>query len=242
VNGVTLNPTSQETIKQSIANASQTNPNNVELVSVTRTDRRLLSSVLHRSLTAALFSYKVVAEIHFNLIDFPGLNDSYVAGTKSKGLMEAVKTQEFDRIISHYATMNNATQLVNVNVLDIDITATIIPVPHEASSDNDRISGGRIAGLVVGVTMGTLFLSVLVYFVLVRRRLRSGDFPNRTIVEYSKASFGKDREDDIESTTASLERTDNDCGSSARRVDRYFSDVISCSCTRIEFVQYLVSF
>jgi hypothetical protein len=83
----TLTPTSLETIKQSIANVSQTTVNNVDLLSVTRTDRRLLSSaVVHRMLATDLFSYKVVAEIHFNLIDFPGLNESYVAGTKSKGL------------------------------------------------------------------------------------------------------------------------------------------------------------
>jgi hypothetical protein len=104
VNGATLTPTSQETIKQSIANASQTTVNNVDLVSVTRTNRRLLSSVGHMMLvTASLFSYKVVAEIHFNLIDFPGLNESYVTGTQSKVLMEAVKTHEFDRIISYYS-------------------------------------------------------------------------------------------------------------------------------------------
>jgi hypothetical protein len=65
VNGATLTPTSQETIKQSIADASQTTVNNVDLVSVTRTDRRLLlsssSSVVHRMLASlSLFSYKVV--------------------------------------------------------------------------------------------------------------------------------------------------------------------------------------
>jgi hypothetical protein len=51
VTGATLTPTSQETIKQSIANASQTTVNNVDLVSVTRTNRRLLlssSSVVRR--------------------------------------------------------------------------------------------------------------------------------------------------------------------------------------------------
>jgi hypothetical protein len=88
--GATLTPTSQETIKQSIANVSQTTVTNVDMVSVTRTNRRLLlssSSVVHRMLASvSLFSYKVVAEIHFNLIDFPGLNESYVAGTKSKVL------------------------------------------------------------------------------------------------------------------------------------------------------------
>jgi hypothetical protein len=211
VNGATLTPTSQETLKQSIADASQTTVNNVDLVSVTRTDRRLLLSVPHRMLaTVSLFSYKVVAEIHFNLIDFPGLNESYVAGTKSKGLMQSVESHEFDRIISYYATMYNATQLMsNATVLDIDVTATIIPVPHGSSSDNDSISDGRIAGLVVGVTLGTLFLSVLVYFVLVRRRLSSNDFSEKVIAEDPQTSFDKVVEDDIEITTVSHERTDN---------------------------------
>jgi hypothetical protein len=103
VNGATPTPTSQETIKQSIANVSQTTVNNVDLVSVTRTNRRLLlssSSVVHRMLASvSLFSYKVVAEIHFNLIDFPGWNESYVAGTKSKALMQSMESHEFDRIM-----------------------------------------------------------------------------------------------------------------------------------------------
>jgi hypothetical protein len=95
VNGATLSPASQEAIKQSIANASQITPNNVDLVSLTRTNHRLLSSGVQRMLaTASLFRYKVVAEIHFNLIDFPDLNESYVAGTKSKVVMEAVSSIE----------------------------------------------------------------------------------------------------------------------------------------------------
>jgi hypothetical protein len=174
VNGATLSPTSQETIKQSIANASQTTPNNVDLVSMTRTNRRLLSSVVHRMLAAVpLFSYKVVAEIHFNLIDFPGLNESYVAGTKSKGLIESVKTHEFDRIISYYAAVNNATQLLNLTTTDIIVTTTVVPVPGTSASE-DALSDGQIAGLVIGIILGTLLLLFIIYCGLAKKRLLLG--------------------------------------------------------------------
>jgi hypothetical protein len=174
VNGATLSPISQETIKQSIANASQTTPNNVDLVSMTRTNRRLLSSVVHRMLaTASLFSYKVVAEIHFNLIDFPGLNESYVAGTKSKVLVEAVKTHEFDRIISFYAAVNNATQLLNVTTADIIVTTTVVPVPVTSSSE-ETLSDGQIAGLVIGIILGAILVAFIIYCGLVKRRFFTG--------------------------------------------------------------------
>jgi hypothetical protein len=165
VNGATLSPTSQETIKQSIANASQTTVNNVDLVSVTRTNRRLLSSGVHRMLATALFSYKVIAEIHFNLIDFPGLNESYVAGTKSKVVMEAVKAHEFDRIISFYATINNATQLMsNATVSDVIVTTSIVPAPDVSSEKDSDLSDGQVAALVVGITLGAVLVCGLCYF------------------------------------------------------------------------------
>jgi hypothetical protein len=175
VNGATLSPTSQETIKQSIANASQTTVNNVDLVSVTRTNRRLLSSsVVHRMLaTVPLFSYKVVAEIHFNLIDFPGLNESYVAETKSKIIVEAVKTREFDRIISYYATINNATQLMNnTTVSDVIVITSVVAVPS-SSEEGPYLSDGQAAGLVIGIILGTVFVTFLVYVALVNMRLHS---------------------------------------------------------------------
>jgi hypothetical protein len=178
--GATFTPTSQETIKQSIANVSQTTVNNVDLVSVTRTDRRLLLSsslsVVYRMLASvSLFSYKVVAEIHFNLIDFPGLNESYVAGTKSKVLMQSMESHEFDRIISYYAIINNATQLMsNATVYDVTVTTTIIPAPDDSSSGSkEDLAVGGIVGIVVGVVAGTCLLTVLIYFALVQRRSQS---------------------------------------------------------------------
>jgi hypothetical protein len=165
------------------ANVSQTTVNNVDLVSVTRTNRRLLlsssssssspSSVVHWMLASvSLFSYKVVAEIHFNLIDFPGLNESYVAGTKSKVLMQSMESHEFDRIISYYATINNATQLMsNATVSDVVVTTSVIPVPSSSSEDNSDLSTGQVVGLVVGVTMGVILFSGLVYLHLLKTRL-----------------------------------------------------------------------
>jgi hypothetical protein len=205
VNGATLSPTSQETIKQSIANASQTTPNNVDLVSVTRTNRRLLSSVVHRMLATALFSYKVIAEIHFNLIDFPGLNESYVAGTKSKGLMEAVETHEFDRIISFYATINNASQLMsNVTVLDVIVTTTVIPVPN--SEEDSGLSDGQVAGLVIGITVGTILLSGLVYFLLLK--VRSKQSAEDSVARYGTVPAAGDAEITVDVSQIYQERND----------------------------------
>jgi hypothetical protein len=181
VDAATLTPTSPETIKQSIANASQTTVNNVDLVSATRTNRRLLlssssSSVVHRMLASvSLFSYKVVAEIHFNLIDFPGLNESYVAGTKSKVLVQSMESHEFDRIISYYAIINNATQLMsNATVSDVIITTAIIPAPDDSSSGSkDDLTVGEIVGIVVGAVAGACLLSVLIYLAVVQRKSQS---------------------------------------------------------------------
>jgi hypothetical protein len=175
VNGATLTPTSQETVKQSFANASQTTVNNVDLVSVTRINRRLLSSVVHRMLaTAALFSYKVVAEIHFSLIDFPGLNESYVAGTKSNVLFKAITTHEFDRIISYYATINKAVQLMNsVTASDVTITISIIPAADDSSGSKDDLTVGEIVGIAVSAVVGAFLLTVLIYFAMVQSRSQS---------------------------------------------------------------------
>jgi hypothetical protein len=208
VNGATLSPTSQETIKQSIANASQTTPNNVDLVSVTRTNRRLLSSVVQRTLaTASLFSYKVVAEIHFNLIDFPGLNESYVAGTKSKGLMEVVKTHELDRIISFYATINNATQLMNnATVSDVILTTSVVPAPNN-SDDDSGLSDGQVAGLVVGISVGTILLSGLVYFLLLK--VRSKQYAEDSVARYgSVPAVAGDAEISVDVSQIYQERND----------------------------------
>jgi hypothetical protein len=208
VNGATLTPTSQATIKQSIANVSQTTVNNVDLVSVTRTNRRLLSSVLHRMLeSVSLFSYNVVAEIHFNLIDFPGLNESYVAGTESKSLMQSMESHEFDRIISYFAAINNASQLMsNVTVRGTSVTFTVVPVPSESEQDPD-LSDGQVAGLVVGITLGTVFLGVVIYIILLK--VRSKPSSRGQVADYNEVPVVTEVESALDIAQVYQERTDN---------------------------------
>jgi hypothetical protein len=179
VNGAFLNPTSQETIKQSIANASHTTANNVDLVSVTRADtsRRLLLRVeepaIH-ALAATLFKYNVVADIHFNLIDFPeSFNASYVAEMKSKQIVRAVNTGIMNQIVRYYAIANNASQLLNSTAANITVLSTAItPAPGASSSESSNLSDGQIAGLVVGVTLGGLLLIVLFFWIVTASKSR----------------------------------------------------------------------
>jgi hypothetical protein len=216
VNGATLNPTSQETIKQSIANASQITTNNVHLGSMTRTDRGSLLSSRLLATVVSLFSHRVVAEIHFNLIDFPGMNESYVAGSKSKDLTKAMKTHEFDRSIFYFATMNNATQLLfNATVLDVIVTTSVVPVPN--SSDEDPgLSDGQVAGVAIGIVMGVILLSGFLYLsVLKVRSEQSSDDP---VANYDKVSGAKEEEIAVEMAQVYEERNMDDFDRSTNRV------------------------
>jgi hypothetical protein len=180
VNGAFLNPTSKETIKQSIANASHTTANNVELVSVTRADtsRRLLLRVeelIVQTLAVALFKYNVVANIHFSLIDFPeSLNASYVAEMKSKQIIRVVETGVMNQIVRYYAIANNVSELLNATAANITVlSTTVTPAPSSSSSESTYLSIGQIVGLVVGVIVGAILLTGLVYWMIMVGRSRN---------------------------------------------------------------------
>jgi hypothetical protein len=151
----------------------------VELVSVTRADtrRRLLLRVeelaIH-SLAATLFKYNVVADIHFNLIDFPeSFNASYVAEMKSKQIVRAVDTGIMNQIVRYYAIANNASQLLNATAANVTVLfTTVTPAPSSSSSESTSLSDGKIAGLVVGVTLGALLLIALFFWVVTARKSR----------------------------------------------------------------------
>jgi tetrahydromethanopterin S-methyltransferase subunit B len=179
VNGASLSSLSQETVKQSIANASHTTANNVELVSVTRADtnRRLFLRVekfIVHTVAATLFKYNVVANIHFNLIDFPeSFNASYVAEMKSKQIVRAVDTGVMNQIVHYYAIANSASQLLNATAANITVlSTTVTPAPSFSSSEASKLSAGQIAGLVVGIIIGAMLLIALVYWMIVVGRSR----------------------------------------------------------------------
>jgi hypothetical protein len=217
VNGATLNPTSQEKFKQSITNASQITPNNVHLGSMTRTNRRLLLSPRLLA-TVSLFIHRVVAEIHFHLIDFPGMNESYITGSKSKGLTKAMKTHEFDRSIFYYATINNATQLLfNATVLDVMVTTSVVPVPNSAEEEEDPgLSDGQVAGVVIGIVMGVILLSGFLYLSVLK--VRSGQSSDDPVVNYDKVSGAKEEEIAVDMAQVYEERNMDDFDRSANRV------------------------
>jgi hypothetical protein len=179
-----LNPTSQETVKQSIANASLTTALNVDLVSIQRldTNRRRLSLLrveelaFHTLAATLVFNYKVVANIHFHLIDFrDSFNASYVAKMKSQQLVHSVESGAMKKIVHYYAVANNATQLLNTTATNVTVlSATVTPAPISASdtdsSASSGLSGGEIAGLVVGVTVGAILLIALLFWMIIARK------------------------------------------------------------------------
>jgi hypothetical protein len=173
VNGDSLSPASQTTIKQSVANASHTSIDNVDLVSITRTNRRLLGYAIRRVLAQALFTYSVVANIHFNLVDFPdSFNGSYLAVMKSKQIIQAVESGVFQQTVRYYAVVNNASQLMNSSVPDVTILAvTVTPAPSDSSSSSSNdLTAGQTAGIVIGVTLGVIVLFGLIYMSVVESR------------------------------------------------------------------------
>jgi hypothetical protein len=170
VNGAALNPTSQESIKQSIANASHTPVNNVDLLSITSIDnnrRRLTRSSVH-STAVSLFSYSVVAEIHFNLVDFPdSFNASYVAEMKSQLIVKAVKTGVLQQTVRFYAMTNNATQLLEIAVENVTVTATIAPADRIFPVD---IHSGYQVGMSSAVVLPVIIVipfGIAVIFLIV---------------------------------------------------------------------------
>jgi hypothetical protein len=133
-----------------------------------------------------------------------------------------VKTHAFDQIISYYATSNNASQLLNANVVDIDVTATIIPVPSEDSSDGNNLSADQIAGIAVGISLGAILLSVLVYCELAKRRANSsGANSDAPTNNFREISFDRVAENEIDITSVYAEGSDKNLmpATSTRRVE-----------------------
>jgi hypothetical protein len=74
----------------------------------------------------------------------------------------------FDRIISYYATINNADQLMNVTAAGPTVSTSITPAPEPSSTGPSTLTTGQLVGLVVGVIVG-----VFIYVVLAHRKRQS---------------------------------------------------------------------
>jgi hypothetical protein len=98
-----------------------------------------------------------------------------VAKTKSNVLSKAMTNHEFDRIISYYATINNAAELMNsVTASDVTITTSIIPPADDSSSGSrNDLTVGEIVGIVVAAIAGASLLTVLMYFAVMQSTSQS---------------------------------------------------------------------
>jgi hypothetical protein len=67
----------------------------------------------------------------------------------------------------------------NVTVSGVAVTTSIIPVPTSSEEDSD-LSTGQAAGLVIGITVGVILLSGLVYFLLLKIRSKHRQFAVNT--------------------------------------------------------------
>jgi len=192
VNAVQLNNVSVSTITAVIQQLAP-KPSTVVVKSFTRIDDgnstgRRLEGDWSLSLSSArveieaarrkYYRYRVVANIIFNLINFPGQNASAVAATKTKMIKEVGTNGTFVQVLRQLAVANNATQLFNTTVEGVNVTHTVVP-PTPTTSDDDsstrtaRLTDGQIAGLIVGCIVGSGCLLTILYFVIVAKRART---------------------------------------------------------------------
>jgi hypothetical protein len=108
--------------------------------------------------------------------------------------MAAAKTHEFDRIISYYATVNNATQLLNSTISHVVVSSSVLPVPGN-TEEVEGLSGGQVAGLVIGITFGFILLVGFVYLSVLKVRSKHA---SDTSVGISKAPSAKERDIEVD--------------------------------------------
>ena len=124
------------------------------------------------------YRYRVVANIIFNLINFPGQDASTVAATKTKLIKEVGTNGSFVEALHELALVNNATQLFNTTVEGVNVTHSVVPPPSSTTTASDstrtaHLTNGQIAGLIVGCIVGSGCLLTILYLVIVAKRART---------------------------------------------------------------------
>ena len=209
VNAVQLNNVSVATITTVIQQLAP-KPSTVVVKSFTRIDDgnstgRRLEGDWSLSLSSArveieaarrkYYRYRVVANIIFNLINFPGQNASAVAATKTKMIKEVGTNGTFVQVLRQLAVANNATQLFNTTVEGVNVTHTVVPPPpveteSTSSTRTARLTNGQIAGLIVGCIVGSgCVLTALYYFVVTKRAHTKFDYAGSHYSSYAANEF-----------------------------------------------------
>ncbi len=191
VDGIQLNNVSVVTITTVIEQVVP-KPSTVIVKSFTRIDdgnstgRRLLTSTGRVEIQSGgrskrYYRYRVVANIIFNLINFPGQDASTVAATKTKVIKEVGTNGSFVHALHKLALVKNATQLFNTTVEGFNVTHSVVLPPSTTASDSSRtahLTNGQIAGLIVGCIVGSGCCCCILYFLIVSKYMNNTKYNN----------------------------------------------------------------
>ncbi len=84
---------------------------------------------------------------------------------------QAIEVGEFESVLRNLAVVHNATQLLNASSSEVrSLDSVIVPASSSSSKDNDSMSRGTVAGIVVGVLGGYFFIGIILYVLLKKRR------------------------------------------------------------------------
>jgi hypothetical protein len=185
VNGTSLNDkASNETLVQTVASIYQVPVSYVKFVSYilisTTTQTPLLSKFSKNSRVELLSSTTVFYTINattittVNVVDYPTQDSSQVLATFSTNMKAAVKAGNFTKALQSNAQIYGAPKLFSSSSNTVSSSVDIQNPSSGSSNNNNKLSGGQIAGIVIGSIFGFFLLVVLIYFVYAFSRKDEG--------------------------------------------------------------------
>ncbi len=168
VYGQTLNQVSLETLVSAFQNISD----NAQSTAITSTVLVGQSSPQSVSVSGQpSYIYDIGFLSSYEMLYHAGYTSSELAVMKTTKVRQAIEVGEFESVLRNLAVVRNATQLLNASSSEVrSLNSVIVPVSSSSSKDNDSMSRGTVAGIVVGVLGGYLLVGIVLYVLLKRRR------------------------------------------------------------------------
>ena len=119
------------------------------------------------------YTYGADVNYFFNMINFPNASSvEEVMTEKAQLILTIGKNGTFQQTLRNLAIQNNAFQLLNTTVENVNTSAVITNSPTTNKNDRYRLTDAQIAGIVIGVVVGCL-VCCLSFFFCVNNRRRS---------------------------------------------------------------------
>lgn len=177
VYGQTLNQVSLETLVSAFQNISD----NAQSTAVTSTVLVGESSPqsVRRGFIASMsgpgqpsYIYDIGFLSSYEMTYHAGYSSSELAVLKTTKVRQAIEVGEFESVLRNLAVVRNATQLLNASSSEVRSLDSVVVFSSSSSSskDEDNLSRGKVAGIVLGVLGGYLLMGIMLYVLLKRRR------------------------------------------------------------------------